>query len=218
MTTSSDLPDRVSELREEFWRGVGEPGTTRGPLGEVDDAALWPTGVSAYRRVSTAHAQIITTDGMSDPHPSSTAGGAPGLGIELYVESIQLGEDDPGEGRWLVDALEECAGAVAGAGVGIAGALDEYGVLSLEVSGDGAPGEWGSEGPLGLLLGVRLPGRSTGFDVDGARVHALSVTPLRPAELAVITSEGPQGRRRVAEALVESRWYSYADSERPAVL
>ncbi|WP_277453676.1 hypothetical protein [Janibacter sp. DB-40] len=214
MTTSSDPRDRCRELREEFWRGVGEPGESRGPLGDVDEPSLWPDGISAYRQVTTAHAGVVTTDGLSNPGSA----GAPALGLELYVESVELTDTDPDAGRWLVAALEECAGAVAGAAPSVADALAEHELLSLEVSGAGAPSDWVSDGRLGVILGIRLPGRSTGYDVDGVRVDALSVTPLRPDELAVIAEEGPRGRQRVAEALASSGWYSYADAERPSVL
>lgn len=216
--TSLDLSNRCRQLRDEFWRGVGEPGDTRGALGDGDEPSLWPDGSSAYRQVATAHAGVVTTDGLSNPGPLDASDGAPGLGLELYVESIQLTDDDPDAGRWLVAALEECAGAVAGAGSTVADALAEHEVLSLEVPGEGAPAEWVREGRLGVLVGIRLPGRSAGFDIDEASVRALSVTPLRPEELAVITDEGPAGRRRVVEALVASGWYSYADAERPTVL
>lgn len=214
MTTSSDPRDRCRELREEFWRGVGEPGESRGSLSDADEPSLWPDGVSSYRRVTTAHAGVVTTDGLSNPG----ATGEPALGLELYVESIELTETDPEAGRWLVAALEESAGAVAGAAATVTDALAEHELLSLEVSGADAPSDWVSDGRLGVILGIRLPGRSTGYEVDGVRVDALSVTPLRPDELAVITDEGPQGRHRVADALVSSGWYSYADAERPSVL
>ncbi len=216
--TSSDQRDRCRELRDEFWRGIGEPGDHRGPLGDVDEPSLWPDAASSYRQVTTAHAGVMTTDGLSNPATGDLPGAAPGLGLELYVESVELTVDDPDAGRWLVAALEECAGAVAGAAATVADALAEHELLSLEVSGADAPPEWVSDDRLGVLLGITLPGRPTGYDVDGARVHALSVTPLRPDELAVIAEEGAPGRRRVAEALVSSGWYSYADAERPSVL
>ncbi|WP_338749305.1 hypothetical protein [Janibacter alittae] len=216
--TSSDPGNRCRRLRDEFWRAVGEPGRPRGPLGDVDEPSLWPDGASSYRRVVTTHAGVVTTDGLSNPMATDEPGDAPGLGIELYVESVELTGDDTGAGQWLVAVLEECAGAVAGAADTVAHALAEHDLLSLEVTGQGAPAAWVSDGRLGVLLGVRLPGRSTGYAVDGARVHALSVTPLRPEELAVVTTEGASGRRRIAEALAATGWYSYADTERPAVL
>lgn len=216
--TSSDLNDRRRELREEFWRGVGVPGHTRGPLDDTDEPSLWPGGVPSYRHVASAHAAIVATDGLSDPGSRDVPGEASGPGLELYIESIELTGDDTGAGRWLVAALEETAEAIAGAAPTVADALAGHELLSLEVSGQGAPSEWAPEGRLGVLLGVRLPGRGTGYEVDGERIHVLSVTPLRPEELDVITHEGPTGRRRVAEALVASGWYSYADAERPAVL
>lgn len=216
--TSSDLTDRCRERRDEFWRGVGQLGAYPDPLGEVDEPALWPTGGSAYVRVMTIHSGIVATDGLSDPMSRDAPGRMPGLGLEIYLESTQLMEDDYGEARWLVTALEEAAGAIVGAADSLGNALAEHGLLSLELSGAGAPSDWVSGGVLGALLGVELPGRTSGFDVDGATVRALSFTPLRPSELVTITAEGPQGRRRVAQALAGQGWYSYADTERPAVL
>ena len=216
--TSSDLTARCRERRDEFWRGVGQLGADQAPLSGVDESASWPSGTSSYARVGTVHSGIVATDGLSDPGRGDAPDGVPGLGVELYVESTELMEEDPGEARWLVTALEEAAGAVAGAAASLPDALTDHSLLSLEISGADAPAEWRSVGRLGLLLGVELPGRPSGFDLDGVTVRALTCTPLRPRELAVVTAEGPAGRRRVAEALAAQGWYSYADTERPAVL
>lgn len=218
--TSPDLTDRCRERRDEFWRSVGQLGAHHDPLGEVDEPALWPAGSSAYVRVTTVHSGIVATDGLSDPTGPEAPGSAPalGLGLELYVESTELMAEDLGEARWLVSALEEAAGAVVGAAQSLGGALADHGLVSLELSGTDVPADWTADGRLGALVGVELPGRTPGFDVDGVAVSALTFVPLRPSELAVITAEGPEGRRRVAEALGSQGWYSYADTLRPAVL
>ena len=219
--TSSQLIDRVREHRDEFWRSVGELGTYQDALGDVDDPAAWPGGASAYVRVMTVHSGILATDGLSDPVPETSAArqpGSSGLGLELYLEGAQLMDEHTDEVRWLVTALEEAAGAVVGAAASLGGALAEHSLLSLELSGEGAPHDWVSGGRLGALLGVSLPGRATGFDVEGGTVRALTLTPMRPSELAVVTAEGPAGRRRVEEALAAQGWYSYVDTDRPTVL
>lgn len=216
--TTTELTERCREQRAEFWQGIGSVHAEPRGHGDADEAALWPAGTSSYLRVLTVHSGIVTTDGLSDPTPTDRPGAVPGLGLELYVEGSELMEDDPGTGRWVVSALEEGAGAVAGAVTSVGDALAEHGLLSLELSGADAPEDWVADGRLGVLIGVELPGRATGFDVDGVRVHALSFTPLRPEELSIVRAEGTPGRRRVAEALAAQGWYSYADSERPAVL
>lgn len=216
--TSTDLTDRCRENRAEFWRAVGEPGGAGGPVGDADEGARWPAGASGYVRVTTVHSGIVATDGLSDPAAEQEPGTAPGLGVELYVESTELVEQDLGEARWLVTALEEAAGAIAGAGESLPGALAEHGLLSLELSGADAPEGWAEDGRLGALVGVPLPGRAPGFDVEGASVPVLTFSPLRPSELAVIAAEGPEGRRRVADALAAQGWYSYADTQRPPVM
>lgn len=215
--TSSDLIDRLRRQRTEFWQGVGTVGATRDGHGDLDEPSLWPTRAASYLHVRTAHSGIVTTDGLSDL-PADPGAGPRGPGVELYVEGVDLLPEEPTSGRWLVDALAEAAGAVAGARSGIRDALADHDLLSMELSGRGAPEEWVADGRLGVLLGVRLPGRSTGFDLDGERVHVLSLTPIRPEELAVVTAEGTAGRTRVAAALADSGWYSYADAERPSVL
>ena len=216
--TSPDLTDRCRERRDEFWRGVGRLGAYEDPVADVDEPGRWPTGMSAYARVTTVHSGIVATDGLSDPTADDVPGAVPGLGLEIYVESTELMEEDLGEARWLVTALEEAAGALAGATESVGGALADHDLLSLELSGAGVPADWLSGGRLGALLGVELPGRPTGFDLDGRAVRVLTFSPLRPSELAVVTAQGPGGRRRVAEALAGQGWYSYADTQRPAVL
>lgn len=216
--TTSDASERFRQRRAEFWGAIGTIGETRRRLGELDEGSLWPSGSSSYLRVTTAHAGIIATDGLSDPTGADGSGARPGLGLELYIEGVELLDDDPATGRWLMVVLEEAAGAVAGAWESVGDALVEHGLLSLELPGTGAPQEWLAHDRLGALIGVELPGRPTGFDVDGAPVRVLSVTPLRPSELAVITQDGAVGRRRVADALSAAGWYSYADTDREAVL
>lgn len=216
--TSTDLTDRFRQSRGEFWHAVGEPGAVRGPLGEADEPTLWPSGSSGYVRVSTVHSGIIATDGLSDPVATDRSGAGSSPGAEIYVESTELMQEDLGEARWLVTALEEAAGAIAGAPESFSGALAEHGLLSLELTAADAPEDWTADGRLGALIGVELPGRTPGFDLDGQHVRALTFSPLRPSELAVITGEGPAGRQRVAEALAAQGWYSYADTLRPAVL
>ncbi|MEN3122606.1 hypothetical protein [Janibacter sp. LM] len=209
--------DRIRERRDEFWRGVGQLGAQCGPLGDADEPALWPTGSSAYLHVVTAHSGVVATDGLSDPSGDEGESAAPGLGVEVYVEGRELVEGPEGEGRWLATALEEAAGAIAGAGTSLGEALACHDLLSLELSAGDAPADWVAEGRLGALVGVELPGRGQAFDVEGGRVRALALTPLRPSELAVVTAEGAAGRRRIAEALADAGWYSYADSTRPSV-
>lgn len=214
--TSTDLTDRFRQSRDAFWHAVGEPDAARGPLSEVDEPTLWPSGSSGYTRVRTVHSGIVATDGLSDPVTADQGGTSPG--VEVYVESTELMEGDTGEAQWLVTALEEAAGAIAGASDSFAAALAEHGLLSLELSAGDAPEDWTADGRLGALVGVELPGRTPGFEVDGQQVRALTFSPLRPSELAVIAAEGPAGRQRVAEALAAQGWYSYADTLRPAVL
>lgn len=209
--------DRNSDRRDEFWRSVGQLAGHREERSPFADGDAWPSGRAGFLRVDTPYTGILASDGLSDP----TDAAATGLGVEAYLEGRELhGETggDLGPAEWLVTALEEVAAALAGAGGSLAPALRDHGLLSAEVSGEGAPREWVSGGRLGVLLGVELPGRSTSFDVDGATVRALTVVPLRPSELAVVTSDGPAGRLRVAGALAESGWHSYAESDRPAVL
>lgn len=199
-----------SSTRDEFWGQVGQVGARRGPLGDADEAGLWPGGSSGYVHVTTPHSGIAATDGLS-------AAGADGssLGLEVYIEGRELVDGVEGEGRWLVTALEEAAGALAAAGPdAVTAALADHDLISLEISAGDAPADWVADGRLGLLLGVELPGRPQRI----GSVRALSISPLRPSELAVVVAEGAAGRRRLAEALAAQGWYSYADSTRQPVL
>lgn len=215
--TSMEQTDAVRDRRDEFWRGVGQLGAQRAPLGDADDAGEWPGGSSAYLHVTTPHSGVVATDGLSDPSAAEGEGAAPGIGVELYVEGRELVDGLEGEGRWLVSALEEAAGAVVGARTSLSEALSSHGLVSLELSGADAPADWLAGGRLGVLVGVELPGRAQTFDVGDSHVRALALTPLRPSELAIVTAEGGPGRRRIAEALAAQGWYSYADTDRPAV-
>ena len=213
--STTEHSDHVRERREAFWQGLGEPSDPMGAQGTADQPSLWPSGRSAYRHVVTQHAGIVTTDGLSDPDTSGVAGG---LGVELYVEGRELVDGMGADGAWLVAALEEAAGAVAGAAATLPAALAGNDLLSLELSGQNAPEGWSADGRMGALLGVPLPGRPRELEVDGAVVHMLCLSPLRPSELAVLDEEGAAGRQRVAEALAAAGWYSYAETVREPVL
>lgn len=212
--STTEQNDHVRERRGAFWQGLGELNGPMGPQGTADQPSLWPSGRSAYRHVVTRHAGIVTTDGLSGPDPA----GAPGTGVELYVEGRELVDGTAADGAWLVAALEEAAGAIVGAAETLPAALAEHGLLSLELSGQSAPEGWSTDGRMGALLGVPLPGRPRELEVDGGVVHMLCLTPLRPSELAVIDAEGPAGRQRVADALAAAGWYSYAETVREPVL
>lgn len=213
--TSTSTADRRRDQRDEFWRSIGHLGSHVDPVSDAGEGELWPAGRADYLRVATEYTGLVATDGLSDPREDAPVG----RGIEIYVEGRELlAEEIPPEAGWLLGALEEVAGAVAGAGPSLRSALGQHDVLSLEVSGAGAPADWVSGGRLGVLLGVPLPGRRDGFETDTGRVAVLSVVPLRPSELAVVVGEGPAGRRRLVEALAAAGWHSYAETSRPAVL
>ena len=142
-----DQTDRSGERRADFWRAVGSVGAQHGALGDADEGGLWPTGASSYVLVTTPHTGIVSTDGLS--------AGSGGLGVELYVEGRELLSGPTGEGRWLTAALEEAAGAVAGAAASLAEALDAHDLLSVELSGEHAPADWVDDGRLGALIGVQ---------------------------------------------------------------
>lgn len=211
----STSADRSHDLRDDYWRAVGQLGSHLDPVSDASEPVLWPGGSPEYLQVLTEHTGIISTDGLSDP---AEQGSATGHGVELYIEGRELRDISDAAAGWLRAALEEAAGAVAGAGESLAQARQQHGVVSIEVSGGGAPQDWVSGGRLGLLVGVPLPGRPDRATLDGGEVEMLTVVPLRPSELAVITSEGPSGRARVIEALAGAGWHSYAEAARPAVL
>ena len=108
--------------------------------------------------------------------------------------------------RERVVALEEAAGALAGATDSLGQALTDEAILSVELSGEHAPQDWLSDGRLGALVGVELPGRAGEIDLEGGRVRVLTLVPLRPSELAVVRAEAGAGRRRIAEALAGQGW------------
>ena len=163
-----------SSTRDEFWGQVGQVGARRGPLGDADEAGLWPGGSSGYVHVTTPHSGIVATDGLS-------AAGADGssLGLEVYIEGRELVDGTDGEGRWLVTALEEAAGVLAAAGPdAVTTALADHDLISLEISAGDAPADWVADGRLGLLLGIELPGRPQTI----GSVRAVAISPLRPSE------------------------------------
>lgn len=211
---TSHSADRSRDQRDEFWRSIGQLGPHVDPITDAGEPDQWPSGRADLLHVRAEHTGIVATDGLSDPVEAA----ATGRGIELYVEGRELVEGVADDARWLQAALEETAGAVAGAGSSLRSALGRHDVLSVEVSGAGAPQDWVAGGRLGVLVGVPLPGRRDGFETEAGRVAVLSVVPLRPSELAVVVGEGPAGRRRLVEALAAAGWHSYAETGRPAVL
>jgi hypothetical protein len=118
---------------------------------------------------------------------------------------------------------------------GVRPLLDELGLISMELDGDGLPEEWQTEvagAPrldleegsdqtgrgAGVLLGVGGPTVPATFALDGGDVRLVTVTLLRPAELAHILEDPENGRAEVAARLRAAGHHHVSSLRRPSVI
>lgn len=201
-------------------------------VGKVDDdvvtylvnpmfqgAPAWPNTRQAYRVIRTPGSLIIASDGLSDPFVGTDRDGESGFGMEVFIE-IDGAQDrsfDEISSSPEFKLIECVAQNMAGHG-GVAPLIDQMGVLSMAVPVSEMPGDgWlDQNGQVGVLIGLAAEGRSARLDLPFGPVRILAVTPLRPAETAIVVT-GTEARNDIADRLMDSPSRHRFDPVRPAV-
>ncbi|PID53734.1 MAG: hypothetical protein CSA58_04840 [Micrococcales bacterium] len=204
---TSDHSIAVQQALTAYWEGVGD--SDPDPINYLVNPAFenvprWPGTRQAFRVVRTNATVILSSDGLSDPDPTSEIL-APGAGCEIYLETADLlktGHQGIMD-SWQFRALENMAGNIALAG-DIKGPLRRYGVLSTELSVEAPSQLLSDNGTLGALIGMPVPNRPRGFRTTIGDVDMIAMTVITAAELAEIVDGGASARESVARRRIDS--------------
>jgi hypothetical protein len=209
---------RAAEAREAHYRTLGE--VNEYVLAPLINPMLmggpdWPGARPAWRVIRRAGGLAIASDGLSTP----VAGAPAGFGLEVIGECDEQVSFDDAASSWLFGIVYEVSQTCAGHG-GIRPLLEELGLLSIEVDGEALPEDWrNEEGKAGALIGLGGPSLpATVPTPEGGDARLLTVTLLRPSELAFILEEPDTGRAEVARRLREAGVHHLSTLKRAAVV
>jgi hypothetical protein len=210
------LAKATHERLEQTWAGWGsvDPDVISHAINpSLMGGPRWPGMRQAYRVVLADAAVLIASDGLADPYdPDAGPEDTNGLGLEVFA----ITDDDVANegvadsvakfgGTWLHDLVFHTAQLAARHG-GIAGLLDELGVLTTELSDVNIPESYterfvNEHDRVGVLLSPGhgpLPAR-----VDGplGPIRLVHVQLLTLDELGFVLAKGESGRRELADKL-----------------
>ncbi len=226
MTITIDDPRYAQylEARRRVWSSIGK----------VDDdvmaymvspqfsgAPAWPTTRQSYLVVRPENSVILASDGLSDLFVNTTMQDA-GFECEVYIESSELvgAEFQDIRSSWQFDLIEMLAQNVANFG-GINGALDQYGVISMELLAPAnMPNRWVTNtGTVGALLNLQTPQRPSTCELEtGVEIRLVALTIILPDENEYIVSGGAAARRELADKILATGSGVVSSSDRKSVL
>ena len=175
----------------------------------------WPGVRQAYRVARRDGQTLLSSDGLATPYfDGSGPQDRNGLGLEVFA--ITTDPIDAIPGSWLWGLVWHTA-QLAAQHTGLAGLIDELGVVSSELYNVAIPAEYAGryinqDGRVGVLLGLEdfavLPPRVQG---PIGPIRLVNVKLLTLNELAHVLQHGEAGRKELArrfgerpEALVSS--------------
>lgn len=163
----------------------------------------WPALRQAFRVARGPLGTLVASDGLADPFDDVAEHTVNGLELEVYA----LGPvgDVPVQRSWLFQLVWSAAQLCADNG-GVAGLLDELGVISTELYDVDIPAPHRArfvtpEGRVGVLIGgacSNVPSRISG---PLSPIRLVNLTLLTLEELAFVVARGARGREMLAEAL-----------------
>ncbi|NKY19665.1 hypothetical protein [Tsukamurella spumae] len=194
---------RHHAVMDAYWAGIGEvdPDVITYLLNPMfSGAPAWPNTRQAYRVVRTPSTVILASDGLADPE-GRDGESFPGFGCEVFLETPDLCGADFEEIKSSphFQVIQNFAQNVANS-QGISGALEEYGVLSIELPVDIGESPMATEyGTVGCLVGLPS-GRPATVDSPVGRVDIIALTVMTPSELEGVVAGGAPAREEVATA------------------
>lgn len=157
---------------------------------------------------------VLSTNGLAEAEGAA----ALGAGAEVY-----LAADDSGRtaaeiaDSWRFTLVAAVARRIGASGMHLPAELEQYGALSMSVSVD-APAEWRStDGGVGVLVGIGLPGIPEAVATSAGEVRLVGLTVLHPQELQRILVGGRAERAAIASALAALPPAQLTSPTRPVV-
>jgi hypothetical protein len=219
--------DRSVKLRNEFWAGIGKvhedvvahfinPAFMGGPA--------WPSIRQAFIKIDTPQGTIVASDGLSDPYSDFDANPNNqtynGIGCEFYLECDEVIEDFQAfQSSWQFQVLYQMAQQAA-SNPNIGGIIEEYTYISTELYDcNGVPEELvNEEGRIGVLIGLPSATIPSRVQLSIENIRMVNVKLLTLSELSYIVQNGPEGRIKLGELLLQQEKSSKSFLERQSVI
>lgn len=224
--TERAIYDATIDARDAYWDAIGTTDTELQGYKlcpELRGAPAWPTQIQTFRIVRTQTSLIIASEGLSDPFaPFQGPTDVNGFGMEVFIELHHWNKTDADQLRagWAFNAIEQFARICAHAN-GLADALEEHGVLSLDLPLNCAPIGWvvpGVAEPSGGLVNLPVPpGRSEIRDTPLSPVRVVPLTLIFPEELEDCIIGGAAERRSLANDLLTTGYGHKTDPKRSSL-
>jgi len=158
--------------------------------------------------------EILSTNGLAETEGAAALG--PGAEVYLAGRGIGATPEAAADG-WRFTIVAAVARRIGASGMHLPAELEQYGALSMSVPAE-APAPWrGTDGSVGVLIGVGLPGVPEAVATASGEVRLVGLTPLRPDELQRILDGGREARATIAARLASLPPEVLTDPERPSV-
>ena len=160
----------------------------------------WPNLREAFVTARQDGQLLLASDGLSDPFPNPEAGDGNGFGLEVFGVTVDP-VIEPSR-SWLFDVIWQTSQNAAADG-GLAGLLDQLGLVSIELYDVNIPPSHAerfvsAEGRVGALLGLAGPPPPPRIDGPLSPIRLVNAKLLTLAELDFVLREGAPARAELA--------------------
>ena len=218
--------DESVERRDAFWEAIGDvhpdvlahainPAFMGGPK--------WPSLRQAFKKIDTPEISIIASDGLSDPYSSFDSNpevkGFNGVGCEFYLECDEkLTDMGTLSTTWQFNVLYQTAQFAAG-NPNVLGMINQHTWVSLELYDCKVPPEFISpDDRTGILIGLESSIVPQEVELSLEKIKLVNVKLLTLSELAYLQKNGNEGRKEVAQKLLDQEKGSRSFLSREAVV
>nr|WP_281422457.1 suppressor of fused domain protein [Aquimarina litoralis] len=182
----------------------------------------WPSLRQAHIGIKTANGTVIATDGLSDPYDDFDTNeenqGYNGIGIELYAITDNIYTDiQQVIDSWEFSILKQVSN-MAAFNPNISYTLNDYTYISSTINGNGLPEIFlGENGEVGVLLGLKNNEISDKIALSIEEISLVSVVVLTKNELDHIMKNGADGRKEIADKLIEKGYYKLSKNRESVI-
>lgn len=204
MNTYQEHFDRSCELRDQYWKAIGEvepdvlthiinPAFMGGPM--------WPSTRQAFMTIHRPERTIIASDGLSDPYDDMETNIANatynGFGMEVYVSTERL--TVPVQTTWQFQLTWQAAQVIADQG-SVINVIKDLTYITTEFYNVDVPAEWqNAENRVGAIIGLPDPVMPGEVKLSIEPVKMVNVKLLTLPELQYVLDHGQEGRLKLVE-------------------
>jgi hypothetical protein len=215
--------DRSCELRDQYWKSIGEvdpdvmthvinPAFMGGPM--------WPSVRQAFLTINSPERIILASDGLSDPYDDMETNEANaaynGFGLEVYVSTEKL--TVPVQTTWQFQLVWQAAQVIANQG-SVIDLINEMTYITTEFYNVDVPAEWrNAESRVGAIIGLPDPVIPGDLQLSIEPVKIVNVKLLTLPELDYVLKNGQEGRTKLVELFLTQGSATLSSLERKSVI